>query len=289
VEGGSVKEPDRAVDYQERDVKAVFNVLIELGQVLGTFREDFVIVGGAVPWLLLEEAVPPHIGTLDLDLDLDPRRLLAGRYATLIETLERHGYERSVPGLKDFQLRRWVKVDDGPLVAVLIDLLMPKGGRLRKHKPKLVEHFRVLEAPGGAVALQNHVWKKFKGRMPDGRQNEVELLIATIPALLVMKGYALVGRDKMKDAYDVYFSVRHYRGGPTVLAEECRPLLQDEVAVEGFRNIASKFQTHASFGPHTVRLFLEESNALGDMTPAQAQTDAFMQVSAFLSALGLAR
>ena len=65
-----MNEPDIAIDYQERDVKAAHSVLIELGQVLGPWRDKFVIVGGAVPWLLLGEARPKHIGTLDTDLDL---------------------------------------------------------------------------------------------------------------------------------------------------------------------------------------------------------------------------
>ena len=49
--------------------------------------------------------------------------------------------------------------------------------------------------------------------MPDGRPNRVELLVATISALLVMKGYALDGRDKAKDAYDIYFCIRSFPGG----------------------------------------------------------------------------
>lgn len=73
-----MNEPDIASDYQERDVKAAYSVLIELGQVLGAWRKKFVIVGGAVPWLLLGEARPKHIGTLDIDLDLNPDAL-AGR------------------------------------------------------------------------------------------------------------------------------------------------------------------------------------------------------------------
>src|SRR5476649_901465 len=102
--------------------------------------------------------------------------------------------------------------------------------------------------------------------MPDGRINKVELLVATIPALLVMKGYALVGRDKKKDAYDIYFSARNFAGGPASLAAECTKLMGDEVARKGYEHIAAKFRHADDFGPKTVRLFLEESAALGEMT-----------------------
>lgn len=282
-----MNEPEIARDYHERDVRAAYAVLIEIGQILGAWRDKFVVVGGAVPWLLLRGARPQHIGTLDIDLDLNPEALTEGEYATLVEALEKKDYERSKEGLKPFQLRRWVKVDEGDAVGVLVDLLMPRGAKGDRNEEKLVEGLRVQGAQGGDVALVHHVARKFEGVMPDGRTNEVELLVATIPALLVMKGYALVGRDKKKDAYDIYFSVRNYSGDPTALIAECAKLLSDEVARKGYEHIAGKFRHAEDFGPKTVRLFLEESAALGEMTPDQVQTDAFMQVSALLRGLGL--
>ena len=99
-----MNEPAVARDYHERDVRAAYAVLIEIGQVLGAWREKFVIVGGSVPWLLLRGARPQHIGTLDIDLDLNPDALADGEYATLVEALEKHEYERGQPGLKPFQL-----------------------------------------------------------------------------------------------------------------------------------------------------------------------------------------
>jgi hypothetical protein len=288
MEGGcTVSEPDIARDYQERDVKAAYSVLIELGQVLGAWREKFVIVGGAVPWLLLGEARPKHIGTLDLDLDLNPDALAEGEYATLVEALENKGYERGKEGLKPFQLRRWVKLDEGDPVGVLVDLLMPRGVKGDQNEDKLVEGLRVQGVHGGDVALVQNTAKRFEGQMPDGRTNQVELLVATIPALLVMKGYALVGRAKKKDAYDIYFSARNFVGGPAALAVECAKLVNNVVARKGYEHIAGKFRHAEDFGPKTVRSFLEESAALGEMTPEQIQTDAFMQVSDLLKRIGL--
>lgn len=282
-----MKDPDVARDYQERDVKAAYSVLIELGQVLGAWRDKFVIIGGAVPWLLLSKARPEHIGTLDIDLALDPVALSGGDYATLVEALEKKGYERGTAGLKPFQLRRLVKVDDGDPVGVMVDLLMPRGAKGDQNSEKLIDGLRVQGADGGDVALAHHVTCEFEGTMPDGRNNKVELLVATIPALLVMKGYALVGRDKKKDAYDIYFSVRNYSGGPAVLAAACKELMKDKVAQTGYDHIAAKFRHAEDFGPKTVRLFLEESAAWGAMTPEQIQMDAFMQVSEFFRQLGL--
>lgn len=277
-----MNKPDTAHDYQDRDVRAVKSVLVELGQVLGTWRDKFVIVGGAVPWLLFGDANPRHVGTLDIDLDLDPEALADGEYANLVETLVEKGYERDKPGLKPFQLRRRVNLDEGEPIDVLIDLLMPRDEKGDKNPTKLVPNLRVQGVEGGDIALLNKILLVVDGTMPDGRQNSVELQIVTIPAFLVMKGYALAGRDKKKDAYDIYFSVRNFIGGPTALAEACVPLLGNDVVHKGYEHIAGKFRHVDDFGPVTVRMFLEESSGLGEMTSDQVQTDAFMRVSAWL-------
>jgi DNA modification methylase len=124
--------------------------------------------------------------------------------------------------------------------------------------------------------------------MPDGRNNSVDLLVASIPAFLVMKGYALRNRDKKKDAYDIYFSVKNFAGGPNKLATDCATLLTDPAVTSSFEYIAQKFRSADDFGPQTVRAFLTSSDALGELSPDQVQTDSYMQVRAWLRALGLA-
>ena len=63
-------EPQHAADYDDRTTAAVRSVLLEIGQILGSFHGKFAVIGGAVPWLLLEEAEMPHVGTVDVDLSL---------------------------------------------------------------------------------------------------------------------------------------------------------------------------------------------------------------------------
>lgn len=284
----AIHEPLNASDYPDREVKAAFSVLIELGQLLKPFADGFVIVGGSVPWLLLDHGSPPHLGTLDIDIGLDPDALDGGKYATLVETLEKAGYSRDAEDLKDFQLLRIVSVDDGDPIPVVVDLLAPKGRKLKGSKPQLIHGLRVLQVDGCGVAIRNSVSREIQGTMPDGRNNTVGLPVTTIAALLVMKGFALCGRDKMKDAYDIYYSVRNYPGGPSQLGGDCRVLLDDEVAREGFGLLASKFRNRDDFGPQTVRRFLDDApTEFTDLDPEQVQTDAFGQIDAFLKALGI--
>ena len=61
-----------AGDYDDRKTAAVKSVLIEIGQILGSFEGRFAIIGGAVPWLLLSETEMQYVGTADVDLGLNP-------------------------------------------------------------------------------------------------------------------------------------------------------------------------------------------------------------------------
>lgn len=55
-------EPQYASDYDDRTTVAVKSVLVEIGQVLGSYKYKFAVIGGAVPWLLLSKAEVPDGG-----------------------------------------------------------------------------------------------------------------------------------------------------------------------------------------------------------------------------------
>ena len=109
-------EPQSANDYDDRTTAAVKSVLVEIGQILGSFEGKFAVIGGAVPWLPLSEAEMPHVGTADVDLALHADALGEGEYARLVEMLQRQGY-RQRPDLRRFQLARTVPAHDGALQA----------------------------------------------------------------------------------------------------------------------------------------------------------------------------
>jgi len=279
----------RASHYGDRENQAVFSVLIELAQVLGSQSGSFVLVGGSVPALLFRNAVPEHVGTLDIDINLNPEALGDYDYAELVKELERHEYERELDGLKPFQMQRTIDLDDGASpIPVIVDLLMPRDAVVREHNPPLIDGLRVQRIDGGAFALKHFQEVTLDGFMPDGRQNKVKILVATPPAMLVMKGYALANRDKQKDAYDIWFCIRNYDGGIESLVEVCRPLLDEPEVKEAYVNIADKFRSLGDFGPETVRRFLEDSpEKCGGMTPEQIQNDAYLRVNEWVVKLGL--
>jgi len=284
-----VTEPQSAADYDDRTTAAVKSVLVEIGQILGSFNGKFAVIGGAVPWLLLNEADMPHVGTVDVDLSLDPSALGDGEYVRLVEALQKHGYHQR-ESLRRFQLVRTVPASDGGSdIDVVVDFLMPREAEIVRNTPPLISQFAVQRADGADLAIRFHRMVAIDGDMPGGGRNRVRVAVASIPALLAMKGHAINNRLKHKDAYDIYYSIRNFPDGMEALVEATRPLLEVRSAQRGYEFISDKFRDADDFGPTSVRRFVEESDLLGDLTVDQWQQDAFRQVDAWLRGLGLRR
>ncbi len=285
--GDNWNEPQSAADYDNRLTEAVKSVLIEIGQILGSFRGKFAVVGGAVPWLLLDNDDMRHVGTVDIDLGLDPEALGDGEYVKLVTALMKHGYVQD-ENRRKFQLVRSVATTDGgPPIDVVVDFLMPRGAEITKNHPPMIDKFAVMRADGAELALRFYEMVQIDGPIPEGGVNSVRIAVASIPALLAMKGFALDGRYKQKDAYDIYYCVRNFPGGPEALAEACRPMLEYEDSVVGYKHIDAKFKTVDSFGPTSVRRFVQGTSILEERTLDQWQQDAFGQVDVWLRALDI--
>lgn len=162
-------------------------MLLEIGQILGSFKGKFVVIGGAVPWLLLENDEMRHVGTLDVDLGLDAEALGDGEYAKLVESLMENGYKQS-DELRAFQLVRNVPAKDGgEAINVVVDFLRPIDAKIIKNRPPLIEKFAVQRADGAELALRFYQYVAVTGDMPGGGTNQVKIAVASIPALLAMK------------------------------------------------------------------------------------------------------
>jgi len=159
--------------------------------------------------------------SIDVDLALDSQKLTDGRYADLLNLLlDTRRYERSE---EPFQFFTIVDLADGQApIRVDIDFLAPTEFKLRSTRTKKIEGFRVQQADGCGAAFRAPETITIEGRMTQGAHIEVNLRVAALPDFLVMKCYALHGRDKPKDAY-----VRAFVAGDNVA--EARKLLEAEL------------------------------------------------------------
>ena len=247
-------EPRHEGDYTDRQVDAARRVLVDLGQVLAAFGDAMVVVGGWVPDLLLPDATPEHVGSIDVDLALDAAKLEDGRYAELLKLLLDTG--RYARGDKDFQLVTVVDLADGETpVRVEVEFLASADVKLKKNHPKLVEGFRVLQFPAFAAAFEHPQSIEIKGRMISGAPNTVRLRVASVPDFLVMKAHAIAGRDKPKDVYDLCYCLEATSDAITIVAAEWRSRRQNLLLEAAINILKEKFASVGHFGPAQFAVF----------------------------------
>jgi hypothetical protein len=80
-------EPRYEEDYSPRHTEAAKRAMVDVMQVLASFRDSIVLVGGWVPELQITKPSERHIGSIDVDLALDAEKLREGKYAELLGLL----------------------------------------------------------------------------------------------------------------------------------------------------------------------------------------------------------
>ena len=247
-------EPRFEGEYTPRQVEAARRVLVDVGQVLASFGDAIVVVGGWVPDLLQPDQSSAHIGSIDVDLALDAAKLADGRYAELLKLLLDTGrYEK---GDKDFQLVSSVDLADGDSpVRVEVEFLASDDVVLKKNHPKLVEGFRVLRFPAFAAAFTSPVSIDLSGPMISGAANTVHLRVASLPDFLVMKAHAIGGRDKPKDVYDLCYCLDEFPNAIEVVAVDWKARQDDSLVAGAVSILKEKFQSVDHFGPQQLATF----------------------------------
>ena len=123
-----------------------------------------------------------------------------------------------------------------------------------------------------------------RGNLPGGGNDVAEILVASMPSFLVMKGMALEDRLKEKDVWDIYYCVQYYPGGVDALIKELYSLLGNSLVQEALSNIAEKFSTPSAVGPTHIANFDEIEDAA---ERELIQRDAYERINYLLVALGI--
>jgi len=275
-------EPRLREDYDARQVEAAHRVLIDMGQVLASFADCMVVIGGWVPDLLLPKALEPHVGSIDVDFALDADRLREGRYAELLKLLL--DTKRYFQGEKAFQLFVIVELEDGGRpVRVEVEFLAPADAELQKNKPKLVAGFRVLQTEGCSEAFRAPVEQTLSGQNVRGAENTVHLLVASPADFLVLKAHAIGGRDKPKDSYDFCYTLENLPEGMEALAKDWAARSAERNVERAVGLLHEKFASVKSFGPQQV---VEFHNSPDRETQEMQARRAYELVQRLLSLVG---
>lgn len=266
-------------DYTAEAVAAARSVLLELVHLLGEYQEHTVLIGGWVPELLLSGSTTLHVGSMDIDLALDHRRIEEAGYKMIRELLLGRGY---VQGKQPFVYYRDVE-SGNKTIRVQVDFLSGEyAGTGKGHRHQKIQDLLVRKVRGCDLAFDLAQEVTVTGNLPEGGFDTVSVRVASVVPFLIMKGMALDERLKEKDAWDMYFCVLHYPGGIAALAEAFRPHLGHGLIREGIEKIRKHFSSLDHIGPKFVADFEEVEDA---EERARIMRDAYERVQALLERL----
>lgn len=274
-------------DFEDHLIASSKSALVELIHTLRPYREALVLIGGWVPYLLLESHTVPgdnfrHVGSIDIDLIVDPNRVRDDEYQTIVELIEEMEWGQA-PG-KRFTFEKSIKGRDDVYRDVTVDFLtLPDQSRGREHRHRGVQSdLSARTMLGAELGLQHNYWYSMKEEMPNGAVAEVDFKMLDVVGCLGTKGIALGDRYKHKDAYDIVSVLDHYGDGVNEVIRAFKPFLDETQIQESLKRLRNMFSNEKSEGPLLYADFLEPADKEERKVFAQR---GFMLVSEFLAKL----
>jgi len=281
--------PRVASEFRQDIFDASLAVMLELWTILGAYQEAMVLVGGWAPYFILQEFGAAddgfrHVGSIDIDVALDPSSIDIQEYETIAKLIGVRGYvprtDRSGHAIPFSFLR---EVESAGRYAIAVDFLGPEyggTGKSRRHQ-RVQPDLLARKARGTEIAFVSSFTKVLAGTLPDGGTTSRSIRIADIVGSLTMKAMALGSRYKEKDAYDIYALIARFGDGPADVAARIKPSLNRGLVAEAVTIIDKAFASITETGPTWVADFLEPP---GDAR-GRVMADAYAQVRRFLDAL----
>lgn len=275
-----IKDEDlhSSIDYSGGQREAAHRVLVELCSLFAQYQDDIRIIGGWVPELLFPNQ--GHVGSVDVDMLINHLKLKDEGYQTMARILLNNGYKDHPD--KYFSFIKQVAIN-GVLFDVDVDILagMYSGTRKGKHSQH-VQGLKAMKATGGDFAFKFEPRQvKLEAQRPDGAIDTARVNVVALVPYFVMKTAAM-GREKAKDAYDIYFLIKHYPGGAEQLALEFSGSSETSIVREMREKLSEKFASVDHAGPVDVANFMDLSDEQGI---EMIRRDAFEQVQALLSSI----
>ena len=241
--------------YDPKTVEISKSVLVEVFALLKEYRDNFVLVGGWVPYFLLkryksEEVEFEHIGSIDIDIALDPKGMpaLDEVYESIRNRLERNGY--TIRKSRDNQPipHSFEKETQGTVVHV--DFLASEyGGTGKQHRHQRIQDILAIKARGIDIAFQSNEKFKIEGLLPNRASYKIEVRVAGVVALIITKAIAFEHDiSRTKDAYDIYSILKYYKSGVNSVIAEVKPSLKRRLVMEATEKLSPLFSMVDSVG-----------------------------------------
>lgn len=209
-----VSDPVRSRQARQLAERALVRLVVAYGEI-----PEFVLLGGLVPDLLCGQAADRHVGTTDVDVQVDLEIQGGSVNAVRLEaTLHKAGF---IPDNE--RVWRW-RDQVAPAMVVKIEFLadledVPNQTTISFDD---CQSFGAVNLRGTGFASQDWDLRTITADLGHGA-TPVELRVATLPAYLLAKVHAARGRGLEKDWYDVAYVLLHNDdGGPVAAAQRVR-------------------------------------------------------------------
>ncbi|MBX3730200.1 MAG: nucleotidyl transferase AbiEii/AbiGii toxin family protein [Candidatus Sumerlaeia bacterium] len=205
-------KPRQAGGYQPESVFRVRRTLLFVASKLGDLMEEIVVVGGLVPYLLVQQQALPgprrHVGTMDLDLGLSLAILDDGRYQEIAERLRAEGFRAEQKSGGRIHRQTWVVGNDAEKIRVDF-LIQPNSKQSRPGRVTNIEHdLAAITVEGLDLAFRGQRKILVTDQMPNGTTLTRGVNVAAPGAFVVLKAIAFHQRGENKDAYDLFYILR---------------------------------------------------------------------------------
>jgi hypothetical protein len=265
------------LDYPPGLAEEARRMALHLATLLGDLTEDIVIVGGLVPYLIVdqERAPEPHVGSRDVDLGFSVAVLGEDRYREISQRLRRHGFRPTQTEEGRTRRQTWRLRDE----AITIDFLIgpvpggPAPGKLQELEPD----FAAFVIPALQLAFVDTLTVVLEGRTTAGELARREVRVAGPAAFVVLKALSFRYRGATKDAYDLVYVLLNYGLVPLrQVADQFTLIAHDPEAQRALTILAEDFSTDEHLGP------MRRAEFLGDRDDPHLRQDAAGAVLGFL-------
>ena len=255
-----ISKPSSGDGYGTEQLGFVRRTCLYMATKLGDLLDEIVVVGGLVPYLLVDQenlplGLEPHAGTMDLDMGLALAILNRGRYRELGARLRDAGFEPDVNEQGNVRLQTWTTRTPHP---VRVDFLIPptdtadRGGTLLHIEPDLA----AIVTPGLELAFEDQLRKELTAQTLSGAWATRSIPVCGPGAFTVLKALAFGNRAENKDAYDLFY-VWSGVGVPEV-AESLAPLQPSTHIDDALSVIERDFCNHDGLGPIGAAHFIAQ-------------------------------
>ena len=260
------ERPKRAEDYDPQTHGLARAGLLHLATVFGDLLDDMLVVGGLVPGLIApvptdDAIIEAHVGTRDVDIALSLALLDEERYTEIAKRLRRAGFEPDVNDRDHPTVQRWV-LHAGWHVTV--DFLIPPTASV---EPGKIQHLGnglgALVTRGLTDADRTRVRMRLDGLTLNEEVATRNVWVCGPAGFVILKALAFRNRGEGKDAYDLFYVIKHHADRPEGVAATIARLRASEPAEpeaieDALRILHEDFGDVDSVGPKRAGEFLSD-------------------------------